>query len=112
MANIIHFRTPVGEEEDVFLGDFIEDSASVTPDQAAAHRMMSEQINQALSTLTDREHQVLRMRFGLDDGRSQTLEEVGNQFGVTRERIRQIEAKALRKMRDPSRSSALRGYLE
>ena len=74
--------------------------------------MMSDQINQALSTLTDREHQVLRMRFGLDDGRTHTLEEIGNQFGVTRERIRQIEAKALRKMRHPSRSGALRGYLE
>ena len=108
----VSLETPVDEEEDVFLGDFIEDRASVTPDQAAAHRMMSDQINQALSTLTDREHRVLRMRFGLDDGRSQTLEEVGDQFGVTRERIRQIEAKALRKMRDPARSGALRGYLE
>ena len=108
----VSLETPVGEEEDAFLGDFIEDRTSVTPDQAAAHRMMSDQINQALSTLTDREHQVLRMRFGLDDGQSQTLEEVGKEFGVTRERIRQIEAKALRKMRDPSRSGALRGYLE
>ncbi|CAI8030723.1 RNA polymerase sigma factor SigA [Geodia barretti] len=108
----VSLETPVGEEEDAVLGDFIEDRASVTPDQAAAHRMMSDQINQALSTLTDREHQILRMRFGLDDGQSQTLEEIGNQFGVTRERIRQIEAKALRKMRDPSRSEALRGYLE
>ena len=108
----VSLETPVGEEEDAFLGDFIEDRTSVTPDQAAAHRMMRDQINQALSTLTDREHRVLRMRFGLDDGRSQTLEEVGNQFGVTRERIRQIEAKALRKMREPSRSGALREYLE
>ena len=108
----VSLETPAGEEEDVFLGDFIEDRTSVTPDQAAAHRMMSDQINQALSTLTDPEHQVLRMRFGLDDGQSQTLEEVGKEFGVTRERIRQIEAKALRKMRDPSRSGALRGYLE
>ena len=108
----VSLETPVGEEEDAFLGDFIEDRTSVTPDQAAAHRMMSDQINQALSTLTDPEHQVLRMRFGLDDGQSQTLEEVGKEFGVTRERIRQIEAKALRKIRDPSRSGALRGYLE
>ena len=108
----VSLETPVGEEEDAFLGDFIEDRASVTPDQAAAHRMMSDQINQVLSTLTDPEHQVLRMRFGLDDGQSQTLEEVGKEFGVTRERIRQIEAKALRKMREPSRSGALRGYLE
>ena len=102
----------MGDEEDAFLGDFIEDRTSVTPDQAAAHRMMSDQINQALSTLTDCEHKVLRMRFGLDDGQTHTLEEIGNQFGVTRERIRQIEAKALRKMRHPSRSGALRGYLE
>ena len=108
----VSLETPVGEEEDAFLGDFIEDRTSVTPYQAAAHRMMSDQINQALSTLTDREHKVLRMRFGLDDGQSQTLEEVGKEFGVTRERIRQIEAKALRKMREPSRSGALRGYLE
>ena len=94
-------ETPIGEGEDSFLGDLIEDRTSVTPYQAAAHRMMSDRINQALSTLTDREHKALRMRFGLDDGRSHTLEEVGKeevgkQFGVTRERIRQIEAKALR----------------
>ncbi len=89
-------ETPIGEGEDSFLGDLIEDRTSVTPYQAAAHRMMSDRINQALSTLTDREHKALRMRFGLDDGRSRTLEEVGKQFGVTRERIRQIEAKALR----------------
>ena len=99
-------ETPIGEGEDSFLGDFIEDRTSVTPYQAAAHRMMSDRINQALSTLTDREHKALRMCFGLDDGRSHTLEEVGKeevgkeevgkQFGVTRERIRQIEAKALR----------------
>ena len=108
----VSLETPVGDEEDAFLGDFIEDRTSVTPDQAAAHRMMSDQINQALSTLTDCEHKVLRMRFGLDDGQTHTLEEIGNQFGVTRERIRQIEAKALRKMRHPSRSGALRGYLE
>ena len=95
----VSLETPMGDEEDAFLGDFIEDRTSVTPDQAAAHRMMSDQINQALSTLTDCEHQVLRMRFGLDDGQTHTLEEIGNQFGVTRERIRQIEAKALRKMR-------------
>ena len=108
----VSLETPMGDEEDAFLGDFIEDRTSVTPDQAAAHRMMSDQINQALSTLTDCEHKVLRMRFGLDDGQTHTLEEIGNQFGVTRERIRQIEAKALRKMRHPSRSGALRGYLE
>ena len=108
----VSLETPVGDEEDAFLGDFIEDRTSVTPDQAAAHRMMSDQINQVLSTLTDCEHKVLRMRFGLDDGQTHTLEEIGNQFGVTRERIRQIEAKALRKMRHPSRSGALRGYLE
>ena len=107
----VSLETPMGDEEDAFLGDFIEDRTSVTPDQAAAHRMMSDQINQALSTLTDCEHKVLRMRFGLDDGQTHTLEEIGNQFGVTRERIRQIEAKALRKMRHPSRSGALRGYL-
>ena len=108
----VSLETPVGDEEDAFRGDFIEDRTSVTPDQAAAHRMMSDQINQALSTLTDCEHKVLRMLFGLDDGQTHTLEEIGNQFGVTRERIRQIEAKALRKMRHPSRSGALRGYLE
>ena len=108
----VSLETPLGEEEDTFLGDLIEDRASVTPYQAAAHQMMSDQINQALSTLTDREHKILRMRFGLDDDRTHTLEEIGNQFGLTRERIRQIEATALRKMRHPSRSKALRGYLE
>ena len=89
-------ETPIGEGEDSFLGDLIEDRTSVTPYQAAAHQMMSDQINQALSTLTDREHKVIRMRFGLDDGRTHTLEEIGKQLGLTRERIRQIEAKALR----------------
>ena len=108
----VSLETPIGEGEDTFLGDLIEDRASVTPYQAAAHQMMSDQINQALSTLTDREHKILRMRFGLDDDRIHTLEEIGNQFGLTRERIRQIEAKALHKMRHPSRSKALRGYLE
>ena len=113
----VSLETPIGEGEDSFLGDFIEDRTSVTPYQAAAHRMMSDRINQGLSTLTDREHKALRMRFGLDDGRTHTLEEVGkeevgNQFGVIRERIRQIEAKALRKMRHPSGFRALRGCLE
>ena len=89
-------ETPIGEGEDTFLGDLIEDRTSVTPYQAAVHQMLSDQINQALSTLTDREHKVIRMRFGLDDDRTHTLEEIGKQLGLTRERIRQIEAKALR----------------
>ena len=108
----VSLETPIGEEEDTFLGDLIEDRASVTPYQAAVHQMLSDQINQALSTLTDREHKILRMRFGLDDDRTHTLEEIGKRLGVTRERIRQIEAKAIRKMRHHSRSKALRGYLE
>ena len=108
----VSLETPIGEGEDTFLGDLIEDRASVTPYQAAVHQMLSDQINQALSTLTDREHKVLRMRFGLDDDRTHTLEEIGKRLGLTRERIRQIEAKAIRKMRHHSRSGALRGYLE
>ena len=108
----VSLETPIGEEEDSFLGDFIEDKNSITPTEAASAQLLREQISQALAKLTDRENRVLRLRFGLDDGRTRTLEEVGREFGVTRERIRQIEAKAIRKLRHPSRSRGLRGYLE
>ena len=108
----VSLETPIGEEQDSFLGDFIEDKNSTTPADAAAAQMLKEQIGHALNKLTDRENRVLRLRFGLDDGRTRTLEEVGREFGVTRERIRQIEAKAIRKLRHPSRSRSLREYLE
>jgi RNA polymerase primary sigma factor len=103
---------PIGEEEDSSLGDFIEDHKILAPADAASRQMLKEQMEDVLGTLSDRERQVLAMRFGIEDGRSRTLEEVGKEFGVTRERIRQIEAKALRKLRHPSRSKKLRDYLE
>ncbi|MDO4615548.1 MAG: RNA polymerase sigma factor RpoD [Lachnospiraceae bacterium] len=108
----VSLETPIGEEEDSHLGDFIQDDNVPVPAEAAATTLLKEQLNEALDTLTDREQQVLRLRFGLDDGRARTLEEVGKVFNVTRERIRQIEAKALRKLRQPSRSKKLRDYLD
>ena len=108
----VSLETPIGEEEDSHLGDFIEDKEMMIPADAAAYTLLKEQLLEVLDTLTDREQKVLRLRFGLDDGRSRTLEEVGKEFNVTRERIRQIEAKALRKLRHPSRSKKLRDYLE
>lgn len=108
----VSLETPIGEEEDSHLGDFIPDEDVPSPADAAAFSMLKEQLVEVLSTLTDREQEVLRLRFGLDDGRARTLEEVGQQFKVTRERIRQIEAKALRKLRHPNRSKRLRDYLE
>ncbi len=108
----ISLETPVGEENDSSLGDFIEDHDVLAPADAASYEMLKEQISEVLDTLTEREESVLRLRFGLDDGRSRTLEEVGKVFGVTRERIRQIEAKALRKLRHPSRSKQLKDFME
>lgn len=108
----VSLETPIGEEEDSHLGDFIEDQEVMAPGDAAASTLLREQLEDVLSTLTEREENVLRLRFGLDDGRNRTLEEVGQIFGVTRERIRQIEAKALRKLRHPSRSKRLKDYLE
>src|SRR5699024_3690819 len=100
----VSLEAPIGEEDDSHLGDFIEDQEAVSPSDHAAYELLKEQLEDVLDTLTDREENVLRLRFGLDDGRTRTLEEVGKVFGVTRERIRQIEAKALRKLRHPSRS--------
>ncbi|MDD6328561.1 MAG: RNA polymerase sigma factor RpoD [Lachnospiraceae bacterium] len=108
----VSLETPIGEEEDSHLGDFIQDENVPVPAEAAAFTLLKEQLVEVLSTLTEREQKVLRLRFGLDDGRARTLEEVGKEFNVTRERIRQIEAKALRKLRHPSRSRKLRDYLE
>ncbi len=108
----VSLETPIGEEEDSHLGDFIEDEDAQAPDEAASYILLKEQLEEVLETLTPREAKVLRLRFGLDDGRSRTLEEVGQEFGVTRERIRQIEAKALRKLRHPSRSRKLKDYLD
>src|SRR5690606_13076425 len=108
----VSLETPIGEEEDSHLGDFIEDSDAPAPAEAASFTMLREQLEGVLETLTPREEKVLRLRFGLDDGRARTLEEVGQVFGVTRERIRQIEAKALRKLRHPSRSKKLKDFLE
>ena len=108
----ISLETPIGEEEDSHLGDFIQDDHAQVPDEAASSALLKEQLSEVLLTLTDREQKVLRLRFGLDDGRARTLEEVGQEFKVTRERIRQIEAKALRKLRHPSRSKKLRDYLD
>ena len=108
----VSLETPIGEEEDSHLGDFIQDDNVPVPADAAAFTLLKEQLVEGLSTLTDREQKVLRLRFGLDDGRARTLEEVGKEFNVTRERIRQIEAKALRKLRHPSRSRKLKDYLD
>nr|WP_330389647.1 RNA polymerase sigma factor RpoD [Cellulosilyticum sp. I15G10I2] len=108
----VSLETPIGEEEDSHLGDFIPDEDIPVPAEAAAFTLLKEQLIEVLDTLTEREQKVLRLRFGLDDGRARTLEEVGKEFNVTRERIRQIEAKALRKLRHPSRSKKLKDYLE
>ena len=103
---------PIGEEEDSHLGDFIQDENVPVPAEAAAATLLREQLDDELATLTEREQKVLRLRFGLDDGKARTLEEVGKEFQVTRERIRQIEAKAIRKLRQPSRSKKLQDYLD
>ena len=108
----VSLETPIGEEEDSHLGDFIPDEDSPAPSDAASYTLLKEQLNEVLHTLTPREEQVLKLRFGLLDGRTRTLEEVGKEFDITRERIRQIEAKALRKLRHPSRSKRLRDYLD
>ena len=108
----VSLETPVGEEDDSHLGDFIEDHTALAPADAASHQLLKEQVEDVLESLTERERKVLQLRFGLDDGRSRTLEEVGKEFHVTRERIRQIEAKALRKLRHPSRSRKLKDYLD
>jgi RNA polymerase primary sigma factor len=108
----VSLETPIGEEEDSHLGDFIPDDDAPAPAEAASHTLLKEQLNEVLNTLTDREAKVLKLRFGLEDGKARTLEEVGQQFNITRERIRQIEAKALRKLRHPSRSKKLKDYLD
>lgn len=108
----ISLETPIGEEEDSHLGDFIEDQSAMEPADAASHQMLKEAVGAVLNTLTEREQKVLKLRFGLDDGRTRTLEEVGREFDVTRERIRQIEAKALRKLRHPRRAQTLKDYLD
>lgn len=107
----VSLETPIGEEDDSHLGDFIEDQEALAPADAAAYELLKEQLKEVLDSLTEREEKVLRLRFGLDDGRTRTLEEVGREFSVTRERIRQIEAKALRKLRHPSRSKRLKDFL-
>ena len=107
----VSLETPI-EEDDSHLGDFIEDQEAQSPSDHAAYELLKEQLEDVLDTLTDREENVLRLRFGLDDGRTRTLEEVGKVFGVTRERIRQIEAKALRKLRHPSRSKRLKDFMD
>ena len=108
----VSLETPIGEEEDSHLGDFIPDDDAPAPAEAAAFSMLKERLVDVLGTLTEREQKVLKLRFGLEDGRARTLEEVGKKFDVTRERIRQIEAKALRKLRHPTRSKKLKDYLE
>ena len=108
----VSLETPIGEEEDSHLGDFIPDEDAPAPAESAAFTLLKEQLLDVLDTLTPREEKVLRLRFGLDDGKARTLEEVGKEFNVTRERIRQIEAKALRKLRHPSRSKKLKDYLD
>ena len=108
----VSLETPIGEEEDTHLGDFIQDDDSPAPAEAASYALLREQLNEVLHTLSPREEHVLKLRFGLDDGRTRTLEEVGKEFNITRERIRQIEAKALRKLRHPSRSKRLKDYLD
>jgi len=107
----VSLETPIGEEDDSHLGDFIPDNDTPTPSEAASYQLLREQLNSVLATLTPREELVLKLRFGLDDGRTRTLEEVGQEFNITRERIRQIEAKALRKLRHPTRSKRLKDYL-
>ena len=107
----VSLETPIGEEDDSHLGDFIKDERNVSPEEFATNEMLKDEISEVLSTLTEREEKVIRLRFGLEDGKSRTLEEVGQMFGVTRERIRQIEAKALRKLRHPSRSRKLKDYM-
>ena len=107
----VSLETPIGEEDDSHLGDFIKDEANLSPEEFATNEMLKDEISQVLETLTEREENVIRLRFGLEDGKPRTLEEVGQMFGVTRERIRQIEAKALRKLRHPSRSRKLRDYM-
>ncbi len=107
----VSLETPIGEEDDSHLGDFIQDEDSPSPQESASYTMLKEQLDEVMSTLTPREAKVLRLRFGLDDGKARTLEEVGREFNVTRERIRQIEAKALRKLRHPSRSKKLKAYM-
>jgi RNA polymerase primary sigma factor len=108
----VSLETPIGEEEDSHLGDFLPDEDAASPMDSASYALLKEQLLDVLTTLTVREEKVLRMRFGLDDGKSKTLEEVGKRFDVTRERIRQIEAKALRKLRHPSRSKKLKDFLD
>ena len=108
----ISLETPIGEEDDSHLGDFIEDRATLAPAEAASYRVLRQQVEEVPESLSERESKVLQLRFELEDGRSRTLEEVGLDFGVTRERIRQIEAKALRKLRHPSRSKKLRDFLD
>ena len=108
----VSLETPIGEEEDSHLGDFIEDDKTQTPSDSVSFIMLKEQLLSVLDTLTPREEKVLRLRYGIDDGKPRTLEEVGKEFNVTRERIRQIEAKALRKLRHPSRSRRLKDFLE
>ena len=107
----VSLETPIGEEDDSHLGDFIKDEGNLSPEEYATNEMLKDEISQVLETLTEREEKVIRLRFGLEDGKPRTLEEVGQMFGVTRERIRQIEAKALRKLRHPSRSRKLRDYM-
>ena len=108
----VSLETPIGEEDDSHLGDFIEDHDAQAPAEAASFMLLKEQLEDVLSTLTEREKEVLRLRFGLKDGKARTLEEVGKSFNVTRERIRQIEAKALRKLRHPARSKKLKDFLD
>ena len=108
----VSLETPIGEEEDSALGDFIPDTNTQAPSDAASYQLLKEQVDDVLGSISQRERRVLQLRFGLEDGRSRTLEEVGREFGVTRERIRQIEAKALRKLRHPTRSKKLRDFLE
>jgi len=108
----VSFETPIGEEEDSHIGDFIPDDSNMAPVEAATHAILKEQLEEVLDSLTEREARVIKLRFGLEDGRTRTLEEVGKEFNVTRERIRQIESKALRKLRQPSRSRKLKDYLE